>query len=117
MKFIRTLSKLAAASLVVAGGWAIFIPAASAHPGPRHHDYIMKKPIAGVRNNYWYDYRSDVLEAENELRKDLRRAKTQQDRREAWAEYNRELIDARKDYRKEMIERGYIKRGKVTVLE
>jgi hypothetical protein len=38
-----------------------------------------------------------VEEAENELRKDLRRAKTAQDKREAWGEYNRELIDARKD--------------------
>jgi hypothetical protein len=57
-----------------------------------------------------------VEEAESELRKDLRRAKSQQDKREAWAEYNRELRDARSDYRKEMIEKGYIlRRGVVTV--
>ena len=78
--------------------------------------YILDTPIAGIRNNYWYDYRSDIEEAESELRKDLLRAKTRQDKREAWAEYNRELRDARSDYRKEMIEKGYIlRRGVVTV--
>jgi hypothetical protein len=105
---------LAAIALAVAAGWAM---KAQAHPGTQAHSHILQAPIAGVRNNYWYDYRSDVEEAENELRKDLRRAKTAQDRREAWGEYNRELIDARKDYRKEMVERGYIqrRRGEVTV--
>jgi hypothetical protein len=74
------------------------------------------RPIAGVRNNYWYDYRSDIEEAQSELRKDLRRAKSDQDEREAWAEYRRELRDARSDYRKEMIEKGYLqRRGVVTV--
>ncbi|MEE9433007.1 MAG: hypothetical protein V3V15_02055 [Sphingorhabdus sp.] len=117
----NNLAKLTIAALLAAGGGALSsdgsIPSAKAHPGPEHHDRIMKRPIAGVRNNYWYDYQSDVLEAENELRKDLRRAKTGQDRREAWEEYNRELIDARKDYRKEMIEKGYIRHGRVTVLD
>ncbi|MFC4292529.1 hypothetical protein ACFOWX_08900 [Sphingorhabdus arenilitoris] len=86
-----------------------------AHPGHQRHAHILKAPLAGVRNNYWYDYQSDVLEAENELRKDLRRAKTTQDRREAWEEYNREIKDARHDYTKEMAERGYIRPGQVTV--
>ena len=47
------------------------------------------------------------------------RAKSAQDKREAWAEYNRELKDARKDYTKEMVERGYIlrPRGEVIVGE
>lgn len=89
---------------------------ASAHPGPQAHDATLDAPIAGVRNNYWYDYRSDVEEAESELRKDLRRARSEQDEREAWHEYRRELRDARADYRKEMIEKGYIRRrGVVTV--
>jgi hypothetical protein len=90
---------------------------AYAHPGPGNHVHIIKQPIAGVRNNYWYDYKSDVEEAESELASDLRRADTEQDRREAWAEYNQELRDARKDYRKEMIERGYLKRGEVTLID
>lgn len=89
---------------------------AAAHPQTVARDAILDRPIAGVRNNYWYDYRSDVEEAQSELRKDLRRAKSYQDEREAWAEYHRELRDARADYRKEMIEKGYIlRRGIVTV--
>ncbi len=90
---------------------------AIAHPGARDHVHILKQPYAGLRNNYWYDYKSDVEEAESELASDLRRADTAQDRREAWAEYNRELADARYDYRKEMVEKGYVRRGEVTVLD
>jgi hypothetical protein len=89
---------------------------ASAHPGHGRHADILDAPLAGVRNNYWYDYRSDIEEAESELRKDLRRAKTAQDRREAWAEYNQELRDARKDYTQEMVERGYIRRPRGEVI-
>jgi hypothetical protein len=88
---------------------------ASAHAGHGKHVTILDQPYAGVRNNYWYDYRSDIEEAENEYRKDMRRAKTAQDRREAWHEYNRELLDAKSDYRKEMTEKGYLRRGVVTV--
>jgi hypothetical protein len=87
---------------------------ASAHPGPEKHAHIMRTPIAGVTNNYWKDYKSDVSEAERELRSDLRRADTKQDRREAWAEYRQEIADANKDYAQEMAERGY-RRGTVIV--
>lgn len=99
--------------LALAFAASVSIPA-QAHPGKHQHNAVMKAPIAGVYNNYWYDYRSDVEEAENELRKDVRRAKTTEDKREAWAEYNNELRDARKDYTKEMVEKGYIRR-RVTV--
>jgi hypothetical protein len=92
---------------------SVSVPA-QAHPGKHKHQPVMKAPIAGVYNNHWYDYRTDVLEAEHELHKDVRRAKTAEDKREAWAEYNQELRDARKDYTKEMIEKGYIRR-RVTV--
>ncbi len=110
-RFPRTIGLVAGAMLVAA-----FAYPAIAHPGSASHVHILKKPFSGVYNNYWYDYRSDVEEAENELRKDLRRAKTAQDRREAWSEYNQELRDARKDYAKEMRERGYnIPRGEVIV--
>jgi hypothetical protein len=85
---------------------------AFAHPGPEGHDKIWKTPTGGIYNDFWYDYRSDVEEAENELRKDMKRAKTAQDRAEAQAEYRRELADAKKDYSKEMAERGY-RRGQV----
>ncbi len=104
------------ALLLVAIAGLFFAQRASAHPGSAQHVHILQQPIAGVRNNYWYDYRSDVEEAEIELRKDLRRAKTAQDKREAWQEYNRELRDATHDYRKEMVEKGYVlRRGEVTV--
>lgn len=104
---------LAAAALIA----AFFLASiASSHPGPGQHAHILKAPLAGVRNNYWYDYQSDIEEAENELRKDLRRAKTEQDRREAWQEYHRELRDARKDYTKEMVEKGYIMRPRAEVI-
>jgi hypothetical protein len=104
----------AGVAIVLAAGLAL---KANAHPGGERHVNVLTAPLAGVHNNYWYDYRSDVDEAENELRKDLRRAKTEQDRREAWEEYNRELRDARKDYTKEMVEKGYItrQRGEVIV--
>jgi hypothetical protein len=88
----------------------------SAHPRSGQHAHILHSPLAGVRNNYWYDYRSDVEEAESELRKDLRRAKSSQDRREAWAEYNQELRDARQDYTREMVEKGYIRRPRGEVI-
>ncbi len=90
---------------------------ASAHAGPERHKHIMTAPIAGKYNNYWYDYKSDVEEAESELRSDLRRADTAQDEREAWSEYRRELADAHKDYRQEMMEKGYLRRGQVEVLD
>lgn len=100
---------------------ALAAPLLVAHPvaaqgNAAYRPTVYDEPIAGVRNNKWYDYRSDLAEAENELRKDLRRAKTDQDRREARAEYRRELADARHDYRKEMREKGYIAgRGEVIV--
>lgn len=89
----------------------------AAHSGLQAHNGILSAPIAGKRNNYWYDYKSDVEEAESELRKDLRRAKTAQDKREAMIEYRRELADARKDYTQEMRERGYLPRGNVEILD
>jgi hypothetical protein len=108
------IALLSASGLLMTVGTAATL---SAHPGPQHHAHTLKAPIAGVRNNLWYDYRSDLDEAENELRKDLRRAKTSQDRREAYAEYDNELFDARKDYTKEMREKGYLGRGQVDVLD
>jgi hypothetical protein len=111
--------KSAIALLSVSGALMIGATATtlSAHPGPEAHSHILTAPIAGKYNNYWYDYKSDVEEAESELRSDLRRADTAQDEREARAEFRRELTDARKDYRKEMREKGYLGRGSVEVLD
>ena len=110
----RTVS-LTLAPVVLAG---LALPTVTfAHAGPEAHSTIIETPIAGKENNYWYDYRSDLEEAEIELRRDLRRAKTAQDEREARSEYRRELADARKDYTKEMRKLGYIGRGEVEVLD
>jgi hypothetical protein len=78
--------------------------------------YHPEPAVLEDHNSYWLDYKTDVSEAERELRKDLRRAKKPSDRREAWAEYHRELADARKDFRQEMREKGYAV-GRVIVTE
>ena len=80
-----------------------------------HHPAILKQPIAGVKNNFWYDYLSDIREAEHELRKDLARATDAEDRADAREEYRNEIADAHKDYAKEMRERGY-RTGNVTIV-
>lgn len=78
------------------------------------HAPIMRQPIADVKNNFWFDYLSDVREAEHELHKDLARATDDEDRADAREEYRNEIADANKDYIKEMRERGY-RVGRVTV--
>ena len=62
----------------------------------------------------WYNYKTDILEAEKELTSDLRRATDREDRWDAWDEWETEVIDADKDYVKEMREKGY-RTGRVTV--
>ena len=110
----RTVSLIMAPALLA----GVALPTVTfAHSGAEAHPAIIETPIAGKDNNYWYDYRSDLEDAEIELRKDLRRAKTAQDEREARSEYRRELADARKDYTKEMRELGYLGRGEVEVLD
>ena len=68
---------------------------------------ILERPIAGIENSRWFDYRSDVLEAQKELSSDIRRASDLEDRRDAWEEYARELRHERRDYIEDMAERGY----------
>jgi hypothetical protein len=110
----RAIALISASGLMMVGATGASL---SAHPGPEAHNHILSEPIAGKRNNYWFDYRSDIEEAESELESDLRRAKTAQDEREARAEFRREVTDARKDYVQEMRERGYVARGQVEVLD
>ena len=55
-------------------------------------DLILTQPIAGVENNYWFDYLTDIGEARHEL------------------------VDAKKDYTNEMREKGY-RVGEVRVEE
>lgn len=75
---------------------------------------IITAPIAGVRNSRWYDYRTNIGEAQKELATDLRKASDTEDRRDAWEEYRVELAAERRHYVKEMRERGY-RFGTVTV--
>ena len=80
---------------------------ATAHLGSDGHVEIRKEPIAGQYDKRWYNYLSDVLEADKELKSDLRRATDAEDKRDAWEEYEHELVDADKDYVKEMRERDF----------
>jgi hypothetical protein len=76
--------------------------------------HIRTSPIAGVVNQHWYNYKADILEAEKELRSDLRHATDREDRWDAWDEWETEVVDADKDYVKEMRKKGY-RSGRVTV--
>ncbi len=87
---------------------------AIAHVGNESHAVVRTEPIAGVYNKFWYNYLADVLEADKELKSDLRRATDDEDTRDAWEEYEHELVDADKDYVKEMRERHYVV-GRITV--
>ncbi len=80
---------------------------AVAHVGKENHPVVRTEPIAGVYNKFWYNYRVDVLEADKELKSDLRRATDEEDKRDAWEEYEHELVDADKDYVEEMRDRNY----------
>ncbi len=75
---------------------------------------IRMVPIAGVYNQYWYNYKADILEAEKELVSDLRHSTDREDRWDAWDEWTTEVTDADKDYTKEMRKKGY-RTGRVTV--
>ena len=68
---------------------------------------LLSEPIAGIENDYWFDYIADITEAEQELQSDLARATDPEDRNDAWEEYHSELADARSDYAGEMADRGY----------
>ncbi len=89
------------------------VPYGSQPPG-FERPHIRTAPIAGVGNQQWYNYKTDILEAEKELTSDLRRATDREDRWDAWDEWQNEVVDADKDYVKEMRKKGY-RVGRVTV--
>lgn len=68
---------------------------------------IIQRPIAGITNSRWYDYRTDIGEAAKELSSDLRRATDLEDRRDAWEEYAHELKTERTQYVRYMAKRGH----------
>lgn len=68
---------------------------------------IITSPIAGIKNSRWFDYRTDVGEAEKELASDLRGASDLEDRRDAFEEYAHELKNERIEYVRYMAKRGH----------
>ncbi|SES04037.1 hypothetical protein [Sphingobium sp. YR768] len=109
-------SKMFAAAALL-GSATLALPIAAIAQGPvvSYEEQLAKvedqltyqAPIAGVENNYWFNYQTDLAEARKELTKDLRHATDAEDNRDAWDEYRAELADARGDYAKEMAEKGY----------
>lgn len=68
---------------------------------------IITSPIAGIKNSRWFDYRSDIGEAQKELANDLGGASDVEDRRDAWEEYAHELKNERVEYVTYMAKRGH----------
>jgi hypothetical protein len=109
MKKWTTLAVLAALPVTAFAA----VPYGSKPPG-FETPLIRTAPIAGVVNQYWYNYKADIMEAEKELVSDLRHSTDREDRWDAWDEWTVEVTDADKDYVKEMRKKGY-RTGRVTV--
>lgn len=77
---------------------------------------ILTRPIAGIENSRWFDYRTNVSETQKELASDLRRASDLEDTRDAWEEYAHELKHERVDYIEDMAEKGY-RMGTVKIVD
>lgn len=96
------------AALGLAGAATAALPALyEEQMGRAEEARIIANPIAGIKNSRWYDYRSDVGEAQKELSSDLRRASDLEDRRDAWEEYAHELKNERVEYVRYMAKRGH----------
>ena len=109
MKKWTTLALLLALPATVATAATRFDP-----PPGFETPQIRERPIAGIVNQYWYNYKTDILEAEKELTSDLRHSTDREDRWDAWDEWAVEVADADKDYVKVMRKKGY-RSGRVTV--
>lgn len=75
---------------------------------------IIRSPIGGFENRFWFNYRANINEARKELVNDLRSDDTLKDVRQSWDEYRGELSHERGHYVKEMAERG-VRYGNVSV--
>ena len=109
MKKWTTLAILMALPAGVAAGSLRYDP-----PPGFETPEVRAEPIAGLYNQYWYNYQTDITEAEKELGSDLKRASDREDRWDAWDEWANEIVDANKDYVKKMRKKGY-RAGRVTV--
>jgi len=104
----KTALTIVLATAALAGGAQAALPVLFEEAQARtEEERIFRSPIAGIENRYWFNYRTNVLEAKKELSSDLRRASDTEDLRDAWGEYGSELRDERVDYAEEMAERGF----------
>jgi hypothetical protein len=107
---MRTIFTRAALAVALIGGATAATAAtmlAEEQMAREEESLIVQAPIGGVRNARWFDYRTNVGEAQKELTRDLRHATDMEDRRDAWEEYATELKAERRHYVKEMRERGF----------
>src|SRR3546814_12891843 len=89
---LAMLAALPATAAVAAVPYHAMPPGFAAPP-------IRAEPIAGIVNQYWYNYQPDLLEAEKELSSDLRHATDREDRWDAWDERTTELENGRAECR------------------
>jgi hypothetical protein len=109
------LGLLAAAVTTPAPTFAFSVPMLYEESIARQEEgLVFAQPIAGLRNRLWFDYRTNVGEAQKVLASDLRHSHDTEDLRDAWEEYRGELRHERHHYMKKMAERGY-RAGTVTV--
>lgn len=81
-----------------------------------YQSQIRQEPVAGQYDKRWFNYQTDIKEAEKELQSDLKRATDREDSEDAWEEYHHELVDADLDYVKAMRKRGF-RVGRVTLAQ
>ncbi|PEQ13313.1 hypothetical protein B2G71_07705 [Novosphingobium sp. PC22D] len=105
---ITKSARIAVAALALAPATAMAIPMLYEEQLAHSEETrIIRYPIAGIENQWWFNYRSNVGEARKELASDLKRASDTEDKRDAWDEYAGELKDERVDYVKKMQKKGY----------
>lgn len=114
---MKTNSILFALAVAAAGSATAAIPMLLEERVAREEEkLIIDHPIAGIESSLWFDYRSDVIEAQKELSSDLRNASDIEDKRDAWEEYAVELKHEREDYIHDMAKRGF-RQGSVTIID
>ena len=104
--------KLSAAALAIGATAAVAGHAATYNLAERQlamaeERLIINTPIAGIKNDLWFDYRNDIGEAKEELQTDLNDVTDIEDERDAYEEYATELRHERKVYVAKMAKKGY----------
>src|SRR3546814_19518781 len=84
---LAMLAALPATSAIAAVPYHAMPPGFDAPP-------IRAQPIAGIVNQYWYNYQADILQPEKALSSDLRHDNDREHRWDAWAEWPVTVGDA-----------------------